>query len=300
MNTKTDSKNYNDFVFFGTSKFSVLTLDTLTSLGFVPSLIITSPDRPSGRGQKISPPPVRLWAKEKSIDVLQPDNYQDPQTIKDIKERSPFNREWGLFVVASYGKILPSSIISIPKHNSLNIHPSLLPDLRGPSPIQEAILKRQRTGVTIIRMDDKMDHGPILIQKTLDCEDWPMDYPSLERKLAITGAHLLAEIIPSWIMGEIEERPQNDSRATYTKQIQKEDAFLDLENEEPEKLFRKIMAYKDRPRPYFFIETKNQSKLRVVVTEAEFKDGVLNILKIIPAGKKEIKYQDFQRNLRKS
>jgi len=135
------NKDLKNFAFFGTSEFSVEVLKKLKELNFIPSLIVTTPDRPSGRGQKITPSPVKKWAEENSVSIFQPNGFKDKKNIEQLKESIPSkNTEWDLFVIASYGYILPASVIYMPKFKSLNIHPSLLPKLRGPSPIQEAIL----------------------------------------------------------------------------------------------------------------------------------------------------------------
>lgn len=286
-----------DFAFFGTSNFSTHVLDTLASLDYLPSLIITAPDKPAGRGMHISSPPVKEWAEEKKISVLQPENLKDETVLQKLKDMAPDrSKGWDVFVVASYGKILPSAIINEPSRKSLNIHPSLLPSLRGASPIQSAILYEDNTGITIIRMDEKMDHGPIVAQEKVIYNEWPPDAPTLEIDLAKKGAELLADVLPKWKAGKIEEQPQDDKRATYTQTIKKEDAFLDLENESPEILFRKIKAYKEKPKAYFFYDSAKKGKIRIIVTEAEIEDQRLKIKKIIPEGKKEMEYENFLKN----
>lgn len=283
-----------NFVFFGTSRFSVEVLDTLRSFGLLPALIVTAPDRPAGRGQKITSPPVKKWAEAESIPTLQPEGYKDGKALSDIESMCPnTNRGWGTFIVASYGKILPQDVIDLPKYRSLNIHPSLLPRLRGPSPIQSAILYENETGVTIIRMDDKMDHGPIVTQSKVKYDIWPPDAPTLERDLARKGAELIADILPLWMEGKMVEVPQDHSRATFTKMFKKEDAFLDLKKETPESIYRKVKAYRDRPKPYFFVEGPDSKSIRVIVTEASIDNGALKIERVIPEGRKEIRYEEF-------
>lgn len=294
-------KNLKNFAFFGTSSFSVTVLNKLKELGYSPTLLVTSPDRPAGRGQKITPPPVKIWGEENSIPTYQPEGYKDEKNITRLGNLSPEkDREWELFIVASYGYILPASVIYMPKFKSLNIHPSLLPKLRGPSPIQEAILRENKTGVTIMRMDEKMDHGPILKQKEVKYENWPPDTPTLEKDLAKKGATLLAEVIPFWINEEIKEKPQDEREATFTSIIKKEDAFLDFKNENSENLFRKIQAYKEKPKAFFFKDSPESKKVRVIVTKASLKNGYLIIENVIPEGKKETSYENFIRRYKKS
>ncbi len=286
------------YAFFGSSRFSVVVLDEMEKAELIPSLIVTTPDRPAGRGQRLSASPVKIWAESRSIPIFQPHGFKDSDNMAELKRMAPDpTKEWDIFIVASYGYILPSTVIYMPKFKSLNIHPSLLPKLRGPSPIQEAILKEEETGVTIMRMDEKMDHGPILGQSKLKYQLWPPDSPTLEYDLAKEGARLLVDIIPLWTQGKIKETPQNEKEATYSSTIKKDDALLDIENESPDTLLRKVRAYKDRPKAHFFLHSAKKEGMRIIVTEAAIKNGKLEILRVIPEGKKEMKYEDFLKGL---
>jgi methionyl-tRNA formyltransferase len=289
--------NCYNFAFFGSSIFSLYILEELKRFDFLPSLIVTRSDKPAGRGQKLTPTPVKIWALNNSIPVFQPNDFYE-SNIKRLKNLSSKNsNDWDFFIVASYGFILPTEVIYMPIRNSLNVHPSLLPKLRGTSPIESAILKEEETGVTIIRMDEKMDHGPVLAQKKVNYKDWPPDAPTLEKDLAKEGALLLVETAPRLIKGEIKETPQDEEKATYTAMIRKNDAFLDFKNEKPELLYRKIKAYKDRFKPYFFINTSKKQNLRLIVTDADLVNGKLIIKKVLPEGNKETDYKEFiQRN----
>src|SRR3989338_8882184 len=146
-----------NFAFFGTSEFAVKILGRLIESGYVPSLVITTPDKPKGRKMIMTPPPIKVFAQSHNLKIAQPASlltYNLQPTI------------YNLFIVASYGKIIPKSILDIPKFGTLNVHPSLLPKFRAPSPIQAFILSgEKKTGVTIMLMDDKIDHGQILAQK---------------------------------------------------------------------------------------------------------------------------------------
>ncbi|MCI5108315.1 MAG: methionyl-tRNA formyltransferase [Candidatus Pacebacteria bacterium] len=266
--------------FFGTDSFAKIILEELKTASIIPSLIVTVPDRPKGRNLIMTAPEVAVWAKENNIDYIQPDKLSS-----DL-----FKGDWDLFIVASYGKIIPGSILDIPKHKTLNVHPSLLPKLRGASPIETSILTENETGVTIMRIDEEMDHGPIIEQEMIDIP-WPPYKDELEDLLAHTGGKLLAETIPLWIDGKIEEQEQNHDLATYTKKISKEDALLDL-FDSPENNLRKIRAYNVWPRAYFIKDGK-----RVIITRANLKDGELLIEKVIPEGKKEMSYGDFLKGL---
>lgn len=273
--------------FWGTSPFSVGVLEALKEHEIVPDLIITAPDKPKGRNLVITPTPTKIWAQENKIPFLQPKTLDDSltSTLSDLQPT--------LFLVASYGKIIPKEILDIPKHGTLNVHPSLLPKLRGASPIQSAILSEEKTGVTIMLVDEKMDHGPIVAQKEIPIFPWPPRTSELEEVLAHEGGKLLAEIIPNWVNGKIKAREQEHTRATYTKKFTKEDGLIDL-SDDPTMNFRKIQAFHIWPKAYFL--TKRHGKqIQVVIVEAELIDKNLIIKKVIPEGKKEMLYDDYLR-----
>lgn len=266
--------------FFGTDNFARIILDELKSKSITPSLIVTVPDSPKGRKLVMTPPETKLWAIENNIEYIQPEKLS-----KDL-----FNGDWDLFIVASYGKIIPKEVLDLPKYKTLNVHPSLLPKLRGPSPIETSILEESETGVTIMRLDEEMDHGPIIDQEVIDI-DWPPYSSELEKLLAHIGGRLLGDIIPSWISREIEEQEQDHELATYSKKISKKDAELNLEDS-PDENLRKIRAYNVWPRAYFFKNNK-----RVIVTKADIVGGELKIQKVIPEGGKEMYYDDYLKGL---
>ena len=285
------------FVFWGTSVFSIGVLDALKEWGIIPDVIITAPDKPKGRNLMITPPRVKIWAKQNNIPVLQ------PEVLDDSLRSTLYALGSTLFLVASYGKIIPRVILDMPKYGTLNVHPSLLPRLRGASPIQSAILSEDTTGVTIMLLDDKMDHGPIVAQKEIPIAPWPPKASELEKILAHEGGKLLEEIIPKWIAGKITAREQEHDIATYTKKFTKEDGLIDLSGD-PTMNFRKIQAFDVWPKAYFFTErhgtkasgdARASKKNRVIVTDAELIEGKLLIKKVLPEGKKEMKYGDFLR-----
>lgn len=221
------------FVYFGTSEFAVDVLNKLREKGFVPSLIITTPDKPQGRKLALTPSPVKVWALEQKIQVLQPEKLDD-DFISNLSSTT-----YDLFVVASYGKTIPKKVLGIPKHGTLNVHPSLLPHLRGASPIESAILGDDEvTGVTIMLMDEKMDHGPIVAQEIYESENWPPKASELEKELAELGGALLAEVIPDWMEGNIDAQEQDHNAATYTQKISKENALIDLKKKCLQKSFK--------------------------------------------------------------
>lgn len=282
-------KNPLTFSFFGSSRFSVIVLDELEKSGLIPKSIVTTPDKPQGRHLTLTPTPVKEWGLARNIKVYEP--VRLGEEFGEILKKE--NTE--VFIVASYGKIIPKAIIEIPKHKTLNIHPSLLPQYRGASPLQAAILEDQKkTGVTIMRIDEEMDHGPIVAQKEVLVTEWPK-YADFEEMMARTGAKLLAEILTDWVAGKIPEKEQDHSSATYTKKIIKEDGLIDLEAD-PYLNFRKIQAYSTWPKAYFILKDRN---IRVKITEASFTAGKLTIEKVIPEGSKELAYADFARGYMK-
>lgn len=278
--------NNTKIAFFGTSDISVTILEELKKANLAPSLIITMPDKPKGRKLVLTPSPVKVWAITNKIDFIQPEKLNE-DFLDILRERN-----FDLFVVASYGKILKQELLDIPKYGTLNVHPSLLPKLRGASPIISAILEDERnTGVTIMLLDAGMDSGPILAQKEITPKNWPPKASELEELLAKKGGELLCEIIPKWIKKQIKIKEQDHSKASFTKKISKEDGLIDLDDNAYKNLL-KIRAFEKWPGTYFFVN-KHDKQIRVKITDADIEDGKLIIKKVIPEGKKEMLYKDF-------
>jgi methionyl-tRNA formyltransferase len=276
------------FAFFGTPHFSVVVLEALQAQGYLPTLVITAPDRPQGRGQKLTPSPVKAWAEKNGIDVVTPEKLSDENFIAELG-----NTQWDVFVTAAYGKILPKSILDLPRRGCLNVHPSLLPKFRGASPVLSAILHNERaTGVTIMLMDEKMDHGPIVAQARIELEEdaWPPQGSFFEDMLATEGGNLLAETLMPWIEGEIAPEVQDEAQATFTKKFTDADALVDLQGDAAQNLL-KIRAFDKNPRAYFL----DSNGKRVIITQAHIEDGKLVVDKVIPEGKKEVEYKDFRK-----
>lgn len=282
-------------VFWGALPLSIASLEALIAAGYKPTLIVTEPDAPGRRGGDPILSPTKVFAEQNGIEVLQPRDMKSPE-LDAIR-----NSEWDLFIVAAYGKFLPKSLLNLPKHGTLNVHPSLLPKYRGPSPIRSQILGDDpKCGVSIILLDEEMDHGPILAQSSVefdrnpDAEDgWPIPGRVLDDILAEAGADLLVEILPGFLEGSLNSEPQNHTEATFTKKIQKEDGRIDLADD-PYQNYLKICAYDGWPGTYFLAQ-KSGKDIRVKITDAEFKDGALAILRVIPEGKKEMAYNDFMK-----
>lgn len=277
------------FAFFGTPDFSVKILEILDSHGLTPSIVVTSPDRERGRGLKVTPTPVKVWALKREIPVVTPESLKENNEfvalLKDL--------QLDVAIVAAYGLIIPSAVLSAPTRGSINVHPSLLPKYRGASPIESQILADEDTvGVTIIQMDEKMDHGPILSSRTIERPQRTPDALELEKVLALVGGELVSETVVAYFEGEIKPIPQNHEDATYTKKITKEDVCIDLADD-PYENFLKIQAYK-RFRPYFFIE-KQGKNIRVVIKSAVYdrKNHTLKIERVIPEGGKEMSFSSL-------
>ena len=279
-----------NYAFFGSSTMSTYVLDELVKAGFPPSLVVTTPDKPQGRGLSLTPNVVKTWALKHGLPVLD--------------DQSKLAGDFDTFVVASYGRILPASIVFGPKHKTLNVHPSILPKYRGAAPLPTAMLDdAKHTGVTIMRLDEKMDHGPIVAQKEIVINEWPT-YEVFEEMMAREGGKLLAQILPDWIAGKIAEKEQDHSLATYTKKIAKEQAQLDLSDAAAfmgtrgYENFRKIQAYHEWPRAYFFTE-KSGKKIRVKIASASWSktgangNGELTIERVVPEGSREMSWKDF-------
>jgi methionyl-tRNA formyltransferase len=280
--------------FFGGEPLGLPALETLVTAGLVPELVICNPDRPSGRGQKLTPPPIKTWALEHGIEVFQPTSFKDRKSLELITKQS-----WDLFVVVAYNFILPAWFLAIPTHGVINVHPSLLPKLRGASPIRTAILdnKKDEVGVTIMLMDEAMDHGPLLAQEAvvIDEIDWPIAGPSLDTILAKKGANLLAETIPKWLSQEITPTEQDHDEATYTKKFEKTDAELNLDpqnlptGEDAQYALRKIRAFASMNDCFFF----DQGKRVKIKSAAIAANGHLELISVTPEGKKEMLFSEY-------
>ncbi|MDB5224533.1 MAG: Methionyl-tRNA formyltransferase [Candidatus Adlerbacteria bacterium] len=280
------------FAFFGTPRFSVKVLDALESHGMLPAVVVCAPDKPRGRGLEPAPAPTKVWAEARGITVVTPATLRDPAAAEDLMDILA-NTDWDVFVVAAYAKLIPKHILDIPRRGCLNIHPSLLPKFRGPSPALSAILADERTtGVSIMLLDEQMDHGPVIAQGriVLDEADWPPQGSVFEDLLATEGGNLLAEAMPDWIAGTIEAEPQNEDEATFTKKFTDADALIDLAGD-PRTNLLKIRAFDKGPRAYFV----TPSGKRVIITAAHTENDVLVIDTVIPEGKKEMPYSDFMR-----
>ncbi len=282
------------FVYFGGEPLGVPVLEELKAEGFVPSLIVASPDRKSGRGQKLTPPPVKVWAEENNIPVWQPEKFDQSK----MSEGPLSQEDWDVFIVVAYNHILPKWLIDLPKHDTLNVHPSLLPLLRGASPIRSAILRdmKDEIGVTVMQLDEKMDHGPIVAQDRLQisADEWPVQGQKLDEGLARQGGRLLAASLPGYLSSALTPREQEHEYATYCSRFNKDDGKLELDphnlptGSEAYQILLKIYGLMDAPGTFFIHEGK-----RIKIKDAKITDGALDIISVVPEGKGETDFKNY-------
>jgi len=246
-------------VYFSSSEFGLTVLRTLYGQQLVGeikiNLVVTNPDKPAGRGKEVRVSPIKNAANEFHLPVSTPASLkQNRELIKELKAASP-----DFLVVASYGHIIPKAILRIPKKGSLNVHPSLLPKYRGASPIQAAILNGDSsTGVTIMKMNEKMDEGDIMasVRMKISAKDTRV---SLSAKLSSIGANLILHVLHLVNINKIKSKPQDSTKATYTKILTKEDGYFDHQNP-PGNLQNMIRAYYPWPGVWTYYQTADSSK----------------------------------------
>jgi methionyl-tRNA formyltransferase len=230
--------NFLRIVFAGTAAFAVPSLQALHVAGHAIELVITQPDRPGNR-MKVTPSPLKLAAQELGLPVFQPDKVRDKAVIERLRAVKP-----DVMVVVAYGQILPAELLAIPARGVVNVHASLLPRHRGAAPIAGAILAGDpQTGVTIMRMDEQLDHGPILAARRTDIGSRE-DAPGLTARLARMGAELLVDTLAR--LDEIEPSEQDHGQATVAPRLRREDGELDWEMDADE-LDRRVRALQPWP-----------------------------------------------------
>lgn len=282
------------FVFFGTPDIAVASLESLAAAGFMPTLIVTAPDKPQGRHLELVPSDVKVWADVHNIPTLQPKTLKDEQIVKRLRAESA-----DLFIVVAYGKIIPQNVLDLPRLGTLNMHPSILPRHRGPCPIESQILTEKRgenVGVSIMLLDADIDHGPVLAQRTHLAEleeKWPIKASELRPLLARYGGELLTTVVTDIETFLAQAKEQDHSQVTFCTKMTKEDALIDL-SDDPQTNYRKILAYDVWPRAYCFIE-RHGKQMRIIITDAVLEEDALIIKKVIPEGKREMTYEELMR-----
>jgi methionyl-tRNA formyltransferase len=305
----------NRVVFMGTPGFAVPSLKALIGSFYEVAAVYTQPDKEAGRGRHISSIPVKELALARGLEVVQPETLKEREVVEHLNQLKP-----DIIVVAAYGRIITSEILALPEFGCLNVHPSLLPQYRGSSPIASAILQgNEVTGVTIMLMDKGLDTGPVLAQRMAPIltEDTT---GSLTARLAEIGAQLLLETIPLWIEGKIKPQLQNEKGASYTRIITKEDGKVDWAMTALE-LWRRVRAYDPWPGCYAQWQEK---RLRIIeaaalpggrceeagkvvvmsqgsgktVTGVQTRDGILRLMRVQLEGKRAMSAEEFLRGQR--
>jgi len=295
-------------VFMGSPEFSLPALKALAARYQVVG-VVTQPDRPAGRGQVLTPPPVKLLAQDLNLPVIQPRRLREPEAMTQLQTWHP-----DLIVVVAFGQILRAEVLDLPRYGCINVHASLLPRWRGAAPIQAAILHGDaETGVTIMRMDPGVDTGGVLSQRTTPI--YPADTAAtLSERLSRMGAELLMETLPGYLDGTLSPRPQDETLATRAPMLKKEDGQLDF-SQPAASLARQVRAY--NPWPGVFITWQAQP-LKILQAHAAngakaepgkptvdrglpavgTAEGLLVLDEVQPAGKKAMGGQVFLRGAR--
>jgi len=295
-------------VFMGSPEFAIPSLKTLARHYQVVG-VVTQPDRPSGRGRTLTPPPVKVVAQELGIETIQPNRLKEAGVWEKLLEWAP-----DVIVVAAFGQILRQNVLDLPRFGCINVHASLLPRWRGAAPIQAAILHGDKvSGVSIMKMDAGIDTGPVLSQRSVPIEA-DDDAASLGNKLAVAGSDLLLETLPAYLRGEIIPQFQDESQATYAPMLKKEEGELDFA-QPAEYLERKIRAFFPWPGAYLvwegnYLKVKRASVLQHAVLPQGKRsvmdglpaigtsEGVLLLREVQPAGKKWMNGEEFLRGAR--
>ena len=297
-------------IFMGTPRFAVPILEALLQSEDEVLAVVTQPDKPAGRGKKLTPPPVKQLAQRHGLLVFQPEKIKEPSFLEELKALHP-----DVIVVAAYGKILPKEVLEIPKFGCINVHASLLPKFRGAAPINWAIISGEKeTGVTIMQMDEGMDTGDILLQEKIDIA--PEETAgTLHDKLSLLGARLIVEALKLLKEGRLAPRKQPEEGVSYAPVLKKEDGFLDF-SRSAEELSRLIRGLDPWPTAYTRFRGKLLKLFRPKVldqvssappgTIVDLKEGLiiatgkglLKIEEVQPEGKRRMKAEDFIRGWR--
>ncbi|MCL5435707.1 MAG: methionyl-tRNA formyltransferase [Patescibacteria group bacterium] len=265
-------KNYR-LIFFGSSLFGVPILSRLHSDHWQILAVVTQPDRPKGRTLKLTPTPVKVCAKKLGLPVFAWENLKSAEVYNQLKG---LNSDFA--VVAAYGQLIPENVLSTCRKEFLNVHPSLLPRYRGPTPIQFALLNGEKTtGVSIIILDAQMDHGPILAQKPVAIEP-DENYQSLHDRLSAAAADLTSECVRPWITGTLRTTSQDDRKATYTKLLSREDGRI-FWKKTADEIARQVRAYTPWPGAWSTLSGERIKLLEVkaVETAATLPPGTMRV-----------------------
>ena len=228
-------------IYMGTPAFAIPPLEQLLENGYQVVGVYTQPDRPTGRGRNVAASPIKAYAEERGLKVLQPTSLRLPDAYQELASLNP-----DIIVIAAYGRILPKEVVQLPPWGCVNVHPSLLPKHRGPSPVAFTLLEGDEVaGVTLMRLDEGMDSGPIIAQEEQPLT--PQDtVETLTNMLFREGAQLLVRSLPLYVQGDLVPRPQEEAQATYARKLTKEDGIIQWELS-AESLWRQVRAYSPWP-----------------------------------------------------
>ncbi|MFS8514817.1 MAG: methionyl-tRNA formyltransferase [Planifilum fulgidum] len=295
-------------VFMGTPDFAVPSLEALIDRGYRVVGVVTQPDRPRGRKQVLTPPPVKVVAEKRGLSVFQPEKLRDPEGIRSVLAMEP-----DLVVTAAYGQIVPQAILDAPRYGCINVHASLLPKYRGGAPIHRAVIDGEKeTGITIMKMVPELDAGDILTQRAIPIDE--RDHAgSLHDKLSRLGAELLIETLPALLSGRIQPIPQDDRLATYAPNLRREDEWIDW-TQPARKIYDHVRGlhpwpvasttWRGTPLKIWWVERSNDASDRPPGTviaagregiEVAAGEGTVRITQLQPAGKKPMKAEEFLR-----
>lgn len=250
-------------LFAGTPEFALASLRALVDSGTKPAAVLTQPDRPAGRGKKLTPSPVKQFATDQGIEVLQPATLRNPEIVSILQALRP-----DVLIVAAYGLILPQEVLDIPTHGCLNVHASLLPRWRGAAPIQAAILQGDsETGISLMKMTAGLDCGPVYVTEALAIGD-DETAGELHDRLADLGGSSLVQHLAAILEGGIEPVEQDESQTVYAPKIDKRDAVIDWRRSAQE-LRRLVRAYNPVPGAWFDLDGE-----RIKAWKAQLADDV--------------------------
>ncbi|KZZ83157.1 methionyl-tRNA formyltransferase [Bacillus sp. SJS] len=296
-------------VFMGTPDFSVPVLRRLVDEGYNVVGVVTQPDRPKGRKKELTPPPVKTEALKHGIEVLQPEKIRHQKDLDKVLALKP-----DLVVTAAFGQILPNELLEAPKHGCINVHASLLPELRGGAPIHYSILQgKEKTGITIMYMAEKLDAGDILTQAEVVITEED-NVGTLHDKLSKAGTELLAETLPMLLEGKLKPIKQDDSKATFASNIKREQEKIDW-TRTGEEIYNHIRGLNPWPVAFTSLEgqtvkiwrgekmkSTNPSEPGTVIgidsdgfVVASGNGTAVKIVELQPAGKKKMSGEDFLR-----
>jgi methionyl-tRNA formyltransferase len=296
-------------IFMGTPDFAVFSLRSLIEAGHDVAAVFTQPDKPRGRGYTLMPPPVKVYATEKNIPVYQPTTLKDEATADILEKISP-----DVIVVVAYGKILPSSVLTLPRYGCINIHGSLLPEYRGAAPMQRAIIDGKKvSGITTMYMAEGVDTGDMLLREEVSIEE-DDNFETVHDKLGKCGARLIVKTLDAIQDGSATRTPQDHALATHAAKITKEDCLLDF-NDDAESIHNRIRGLS--PIPLAFTHTPDGKLLKVTSSKVVNRDeshtsvgevlsldsgitvscskGAITFLGVIPEGKSRMSAADFIR-----